>query len=55
MSLKSKVLKNASEKENFDFSGRFYILLEKRLSGITGLRYTMLYGKCQNKLAEYTE
>jgi hypothetical protein len=33
----------------FDFWGRFDILLEKRLSGVAELRYTMLYGKSRIK------
>jgi len=35
--------------ESFSFRDRFDILLEKRLSGVAGLRYTMLYGKSQIK------
>jgi len=33
--------------ENLSFRDRFDILLEKRLSGVAGLRYIMLYGKSQ--------
>ncbi len=33
--------------ETFIYQDRFDILLEKRLSGVAGLRYKMLYGKCQ--------
>jgi hypothetical protein len=33
--------------ESLSFRDRFDILLEKRPSGISGLRYTMLYGKSQ--------
>ncbi len=33
--------------ETLSFRDRFDILLEKRLSGVAELRYTMLYGKFQ--------
>jgi hypothetical protein len=33
--------------ESLSFSDRFRILLEKRPSGVAGLRYIMVYGKCQ--------
>jgi len=33
--------------ESLSFRDRFDILLEKRLSGVAELRYTMLYGKSQ--------
>jgi hypothetical protein len=33
--------------ESLSFGDRFDILLEKRLSGVAGLRDTMLYGKSQ--------
>ncbi len=32
---------------NLDFQGRVDILLGMRLSGVAGLRFTMLYGKSQ--------
>ena len=35
--------------ETLSFRDKFDILLEKRLSGIAGLRYIMLYGKSQLK------
>jgi hypothetical protein len=33
--------------ESLSFSDRYDILLENRLSGVAGLRYTMVYGKSQ--------
>ncbi len=33
--------------ESLSFRDRFDILLEKRLSGVAGLRHIRLYGKCQ--------
>lgn len=33
--------------ESLSYRDRFDILSEKRLSGVAGLRYIRLYGKCQ--------
>jgi hypothetical protein len=33
--------------ESLSFQDRFGILLEKRLSSVAGLKYTILYGKSQ--------
>jgi hypothetical protein len=33
--------------ESLSFRDRFGILLEKRLSSVAGLKYTILYGKSQ--------
>jgi hypothetical protein len=41
--------------ESLSFRGRFDILLEKRLSGASGLRYTMLYGKSQISSVKHVE
>ena len=40
--------------ESLSFRDRFNILLEKRPSGVAGLRYVMLYGKSQFKVTQMT-
>ena len=42
--------------ETLNFLDHFEILLEKRLSGVAGLRYIMVYGKSQiNKQLTHRE
>jgi len=43
---RKRISQRSKKLESLSFRHRFDILLEKRPSGVAGLRYTMLYGKC---------